>query len=105
VKKFGDSIKMEPKVLKLVLDGWVEDRSLHNNTRAHFERVVSDGIALHLWIAEERRGDREDELVPPYRVEHAGPEENAYVRREQLLATEGTDEACTFVRQGGVPIS
>ena len=44
-------------------------------------------------------------IITPYRVELAGPEGTADVRREQLLATEGTDEACTFVRQGGVPIS
>ena len=99
VKEFGDSIKMEPQVLKLVLDSLMRDESWHNNTAAHFERIMSDGSILLLWIAEEDRADREDELVPRYTVELAGPEGTADARKEKLLATESTDEACTFVRQ------
>lgn len=99
VKEFGNSIKMEPQVLSLVLDGLTEDRSRHNNTAAHFERVMSDGNVLLLWIAEEDRADREDELVPRYTVELAGREGTADASREQLLATEGTDGACMFDRQ------
>ena len=99
VKAFGDSIKMEPQVLKLVLDSLMRDESWHNNTAAHFERIMSDGSILLLWIAEEDRADRQDELVPRYTVELAGPEGTADARKEKLLATESTDEACTFVRQ------
>jgi hypothetical protein len=99
VKEFGDSIKMEPQILKLVLDGLMEDRSWHNNTVAHFERVMSDGSVLLLWIAEEDRADREDELVPRYAVELTGPEGTADASRELLLATEDTDETCRFVRE------
>ena len=98
-KEFGDSIKMEPQVLKLVLDRLMRDESWHNNTAAHFERIMSDGSILLLWIAEEDRADRQDELVPRYTIELAGPEGTADARKEKLLSTEDTDEACTFVRQ------
>ena len=98
-KEFGDSIKMEPQVLKLVLDRLMRDESWHNNTLAHFERVMSDGSILILGVAEENRADRADELVPRYAIELAGPEGTADADKQQLLATESTDEACTFVRQ------
>ena len=99
VKEFGVSIKMEPQILKLVLDSLMTDESWRNNTLTHFERFMSDGKILLLWIAEEDPKEREDELVPRYMVELAGREGTAGARREQLLTTEGTDEACTFVRQ------
>ena len=75
------------------------DESWHNKTLAHFERNMSDGNVLLLWIAGENRADREDELVPRYTVELAGPEGTADAKREQLFATQGTDEVCRFVRQ------
>ena len=77
----------------------MEDRSWHNNAAAHFERVMSDGKILLLWIAEEDPKEREDELVPRYAVDLAGREGTADAIKQQLLATEDTDEACTFVRQ------
>ena len=99
MKEFGSSIKVEPQVLNLVLDGLMEDRSWHNNSAAHFERVMSDGKILLLWIAEEDPKEREGELVPRYSVDLAGREGIADVIKQELLATEKTDEACTFVRQ------
>ena len=99
MKEFGDSIKVEPEILNLVLDGLMEDRSWHNNAAAHFERTMSDGKILLLWIAEEDPKEREDELVSRYTVDLAGREGTADAIKQQLLATEGTDEACTFVRQ------
>ncbi len=99
VKEFGDTIKMEPEILKLVTDGLMTDESWGNDAAAHFERRMSDGNILLLFIAEEDRANREDELVPRYAVELAGPEGSADARREQLLATESTDEACTFVHE------
>ena len=99
VKEFGDSIKMEPQILSLVLDGLMEDRSWHNNAAAHLERTMSDGKILLLWIAEEDPKEREDELVSRYAVELAGREGTADAIKQQLLATEETDEACTFVRE------
>jgi hypothetical protein len=99
MKEFGDSIKVEPEILNLVLDGLMEDRSWHNNAAAHFERAMSDGKILLLWIAEEDPKGREDELVPRYAVDLAGREGTADAIKQQLLATEDTDQACTFVRQ------
>jgi len=99
VKEFGVSIKMEPQILNIVLDGLMTDQSWHRNTLAHFERFMSDGKILLLWIAEEDPKEREDELVSRYTVELAGREGTADARREQLLTTEGTDEACIFVRE------
>jgi hypothetical protein len=99
MKEFGKTIKMEPQIQHLVLHGLMTDESWHNNAAAHFEHRMSDGNVLLLWIAEENRDDREDELVPRYTVELAGPEGTADARREQLLATESTDEAFMFVRQ------
>jgi hypothetical protein len=99
MKEFGSSIKVEPQVLNLVLDGLMEDRSWHNNAAAHFERVMSDGKILLLWIAEEDPKERGGELVPRYAVDLAGREGTADVIKQELLATEKTDEACTFVRQ------
>jgi hypothetical protein len=99
MKEFGSSIKVEPQVLNLVLDGLMEDRSWHNNAAAHLERVMSDGKILLLWIAEEDPKEREDELAPRYAVDLAGREGTADARKEQLLATEDTDGACTFVRE------
>jgi len=99
MKEFGSSIKVEPEILNLVLDGLMEDRSWHNNAAAHFERIMSDGKILLLWIAEQDPKEREDDLVPRYTVELAGPEGTADVIKQQLLATEDTDEACTFVRE------
>ena len=98
-KEFGVSIKMEPQILNIVLDGLMTDQSWHRNTLAHFERFMPDGKILLLWIAEEDPKEREDELVPRYMVELTGREGTAGTRREQLLTTEGTDEACTFVRE------
>ncbi len=94
VKEFGDTIKMETEILKLVLDGLMTDESWHNNTLANFERRMSDGNVMLLWIAEEDRADREDELVPRYTVELAGKEGAADAKRERLLETEDTDEVC-----------
>ena len=99
MKEFGSSIKVEPQVLDLVLDGLMEDRSWHNSAAAHFERVMSDGKILLLWIAEEDPEEREDKLVPRYAVDLAGREGTADVIKQELLATEKTDEACTFVRE------
>jgi len=99
VKEFGVSIKMEPQILNIVLDGLMTDQSWHRNTLAHFERFMSDGKILLLWIAEEDPKEREDEFVPRYAVHLAGREGTADVIKQQLLATENTDEACTFVRQ------
>ena len=99
MKEFGSSIKVEPQVLNLVLDGLMEDRSWHNNAAAHFERVMSDGKILLLWIAEEDPKEREGELVPRYAVDLAGREGTTDVIKQELLATEKTNEACTFVRE------
>jgi len=99
MKEFGSSIKVEPQVLNLVLDGLMEDRSWHNNAAAHFERTMSDGKILLLWIAEEAPEERGDELVSRYAVELAGREGTADAIKQKLLATEDTDEACTFVRE------
>jgi hypothetical protein len=98
-EEFGKTIKVEPQIQHLVLHRLMTDESWHNNSAAHFEHRMSDGSVLILWIAEEDCANRKDELVARYTVELAGPEGTAGARKEQLLATESTDEAFMFVRQ------
>jgi hypothetical protein len=97
--EFGSSIKVEPQIQMLVLDGVMTDESWHDNAAAHFERVMSDGNVLLLWIAEEYPAEREDELVPRYAVELVGKEGTADAEKQQILATEDTEQACHFVRE------
>jgi hypothetical protein len=99
MKEFGSSIKVEPQIQMLVLDGLMTDESWHDHAAAHFERVMSNGNVLLLWIAEEYPDEREDELMPRYAVEFAGKEGTAEAEKRQVLATEDTEEACRFVRQ------
>jgi hypothetical protein len=99
MKEFGSSIKVEPQIQMLVLDGLMTDESWHDNAAAHFERVMSNGNVLRLWIAEEYPAEREDELMPRYAVELAGKEGTTDAEKQELLASEDTGQACRFVRE------
>lgn len=98
-KEFADSFRMEPAVLKPVMDGLMTDEIWHNNSAAHFERVKSDGSALIFWIAEAHPAEREHEDDSCYTLELATSEGIADRHKRRLLATEDTDKACRFVRK------